>query len=163
MRKKLLSTLGVTIFVVLTLGVSNDPNSYVGKTNTLNPPPYVSTPAPIVEATVVRAPAPVRKAVGATSGGSTVGYAGMGGQCTDYIRMVAPGLAQNGNAGTWRANSSTPTIGSVMIWRPGQMGANSYFGHVALVVGIKSNGMIVVKHWNWPNQTIFPSTGNFAT
>lgn len=79
-------------------------------------------------------------------------------QCTWYVSKtlswVPGGL---GNAGDWITNapkqglqtSSTPQIGSVIVWRPNQGGATGA-GHVAVVTGFQpGNGLPIVSEMNW--------------
>lgn len=68
------------------------------------------------------------------------------GQCTWYV-YDQTGRGQNGNAGSWRGNSSTPRVGGIMIWRPGQGGASGA-GHVGIVIGISGN-TVRIRHMNW--------------
>jgi surface antigen len=85
------------------------------------------------------------------------------GQCTWYV-YDATGRGQNGNAGSWRATSSTPGVGKIMIWRPGEQGASGA-GHVGVVVGVSGN-TVTIRHMNWNGFGVvstgtFQSTGKF--
>lgn len=102
-------------------------------------------------------------------GGAVSGFSGGNnrypfGQCTWYV-FSATGRGQNGNAGSWRATSSTPGVGKIMIWRPGQGGASGA-GHVGVVIGVSGN-MVTIRHMNWGGgfgqvtTGTFPSTGAF--
>lgn len=82
------------------------------------------------------------------------------GQCTWYV-YSATGRGQNGNAGTWRPTSSTPGVGKIMIWRPGQGGASGA-GHVGVVIGVSGN-MVTIRHMNWGGAFGQVTTGNFPS
>ncbi len=86
----------------------------------------------------------------ASSGGSVSGVRGNNpypyGQCTWYVYNQT-GRGQMGNAGSWQATSSTPAVGKLMIWRPGQMGATGA-GHVGVVIAV-SGGSVTVREMNW--------------
>lgn len=114
------------------------------------PPPPAPAPQPVV-AKPVAAP---------TYSGLTgsMGWIAPGNNCVTFVRLFT-GRAQNGNAGTWQATSSTPAIGKIMIFRPGQQGAGRQ-GHVGVVVGIGGN-TIYLAHANFPGRTAFVSTGMF--
>lgn len=111
----------------------------------------------------------------AASGGSTGSSSGEGGsfspigggnnpypfgQCTWYV-YSATGRGQNGNAGTWGAASSTPGVGKIMIWRPGEQGA-SYAGHVGVVIGV-SGSNVTIRHMNWGGAFGQVTTGTFQS
>ena len=81
------------------------------------------------------------------------------GQCTWYV-YDQTGRGQNGNAGTWRATSSTPGVGKIMIWGAGEQGAGSA-GHVGVVIGV-SGGNVTIRHMNWNGWGVV-STGNFRS
>lgn len=91
--------------------------------------------------------------------GGGAGYIIAGSNCVECVRRLT-GRSQNGNAGTWRASTSTPYVGAIMIFYGGEQGASS-LGHVAVVVGINGDGTINVAHCNWQGQTRFRSTGKF--
>lgn len=73
------------------------------------------------------------------------------GECTSYAawkrasmgRPVPRGL---GNANTWTsaANSSSPSVGAVAVFP--YLG---YYGHVAIVDAVYSNGSILISEYNW--------------
>lgn len=106
---------------------------------------------------------------GATSapsgGGGSVAPIGGGnnpypyGQCTWYVYSVT-GRGQNGNAGTWGATSSTPAVGKIMIWAPGEQGAAGA-GHVGVVIGV-SGSNVTVRHMNWNGWAVV-STGTYRS
>lgn len=81
------------------------------------------------------------------------------GQCTWYV-YDQTGRGQNGNAGTWSPTSSTPAVGKIMIWRPGEQGARSA-GHVGVVVAVSGNN-VTVRHMNWDGFGVV-STGTFRS
>ena len=104
-----------------------------------------------------------------SSGGSVSSISGHGGnpypygQCTWYVYSVT-GRGQNGNAGTWGSTSSTPGVGKIMIWYPGEQGASGA-GHVGVVVGVSGN-TVTIRHMNWHGVGVvstetFRSTGKF--
>lgn len=139
---------------MLVLGAApTDTPKFVARAETLSPAPIESVkPEPIVKTVSVQdAPKLVT--------GGTPGYVGGGNNCVTFVCSISS-LCQQGNAGTWGANSSVPSIGAVMIFRPGQQGAGSA-GHVGIVTGINPDGSINLAHANWPGQTVFSSTGNF--
>lgn len=147
--------LGIALLSPLMMGASpNHQPEFVAYAETLSPAPISPPKTEPVVKTVTAEEAP--KLV---TGGSP-GYVGGGGNCVSFVCSLAPGLCQQGNAGTWRANSSVPSIGAVMIFRPGQQGASGA-GHVGIVTGINPNGTINLAHANWAGQTTFSSTGNF--
>ena len=161
----------VIVAAALTLGtaggnVQSANNKLIATTPTLVPRPYIAT-APTTPVIVQTAPTPTQTAKtpqrpsdGPTGiSGSLVGAILPGNNCVACVRAMT-GRSQNGNAGTWRASHSTPRVGDIMIWRPGQQGAGSA-GHVGVVVGIKGN-KVIVRHCNWGGgQTEFYSTGLF--
>ncbi|MDP9211683.1 MAG: CHAP domain-containing protein [bacterium] len=81
------------------------------------------------------------------------------GQCTWYVYSQT-GRGQNGNAGTWGAGSSTPGVGKIMIWSPGEQGAGGA-GHVGLVIGVSGNN-VTIRHMNWNGPGVV-STGTFRS
>ncbi|MDP4000052.1 MAG: CHAP domain-containing protein [bacterium] len=82
------------------------------------------------------------------------------GQCTWYVYSVT-GRGQNGNAGTWAPSSSTPGVGKIMIWYPGEQGASGA-GHVGVVIGVKGN-RVQIRHMNWTGGPGVVSTGWFSS
>lgn len=83
------------------------------------------------------------------------------GQCTWYVyhRMAQFGksIAGNmGNAGEWTSTArakgyrvtSQPTKHSAVVFHPGQLGANNYYGHVAFVEQVRDDGSIIISESN---------------
>ncbi|UXR69476.1 amidase domain-containing protein [Staphylococcus sp. IVB6246] len=83
------------------------------------------------------------------------------GQCTWYVyhRMAQFGKSISGtmgNGGEWtnsaHANgykvTNQPTKHSAVVFGPGQLGADSYYGHVAFVEDVRSDGSIVISESN---------------
>ncbi|MCS4487121.1 glucosaminidase domain-containing protein [Staphylococcus americanisciuri] len=83
------------------------------------------------------------------------------GQCTWYVyhRMAQFGksIAGNmGNAAEWTGSAyqkgykvtGHPTKHSAVVFQPGQLGADSYYGHVAFVEQVRSDGSIVISESN---------------
>ncbi|WP_142381192.1 amidase domain-containing protein [Staphylococcus rostri] len=83
------------------------------------------------------------------------------GQCTWYVyhRMAQFGksIAGNmGNAAEWTSSAhqkgykvtDRPTKHSAVVFQPGQLGADSYYGHVAFVEQVHSDGSIVISESN---------------
>lgn len=134
-------------------------SKYVATTNTLKPQilPQNTPPAAVVQEVKKSYPT-TTKASYAAPGGSS-GYVMAGNNCVACVKAKT-GRGQNGNAGTWTPSHSTPQIGDIMIWRPGQMGAGSA-GHVGVVTGVNPDGTVNIAHCNWPGQTRFASTGLF--
>lgn len=158
MNKLLIS---IALLSPLLVGATpNDPPKFVARAATLNPAPVQATPVePVVK--VDSAPTPINASTAVSapptvSGGA--GYIMSGSNCVACVRAMT-GRGQNGNAGSWRASSSVPYIGAIMIFYPGEQGASGA-GHVGVVVGIHG-GMISLAHCNFPGQTEFYSTGKF--
>lgn len=131
--------------------------------STLKPLPVSSQVAPVVQERVVRVSAPIQptKPVAAVSAAPSVsGNIYPYGQCTWYAFSVT-GRGQNGNAGTWRPSSSTPAVGKIMIWRPGQQGASGA-GHVGVVIAVNGNS-ITIRHMNWGGGFGQVTTGTFQS
>lgn len=110
------------------------------------PPPVRPTAVP------VRAPVPVaRPALHVSSLGRS---AFPWGQCTWWVATQLP-VTWSGNASSWawgaRAAgwwiSSSPSVGSIAIYRPGMAGAG-WMGHVAVVVAV-SRGSYTVSEMNY--------------
>lgn len=83
------------------------------------------------------------------------------GQCTywaDYLyhQMTGFWVPWSGNAWQWSYGaassgwivSSTPHVPSIIVLQGGVQGAGGY-GHVAVVVGINSDGSVHTSNWNW--------------
>lgn len=66
------------------------------------------------------------------------------GWCTYYAQLSRPDKSFRGDAAQWMAfaNGSTPRVGAVAVSTTG------YYGHVAIVIGIKGD-QIKVRHMNW--------------
>lgn len=107
-----------------------------------------ASPSPSTSPNVASSPRPAARpsAPAMASASSVRGNVYPYGQCTWYVYSVT-GRGQSGNAGTWRATSSTPAVGKIMISRPGQMGAGGA-GHVSLVIGVNGNS-VTVREMNW--------------
>ncbi len=124
--------------------------------------------AEVTPATQAAAPSSAPSPGSGSGGGSVSGYSGGNnpypyGQCTWYA-YNATGRGQNGNAGTWRPTSSTPGVGKIMIWSPGEQGASGA-GHVGVVIGVSGN-TVTIRHMNWRGVGVvsvetFRSTGKF--
>lgn len=131
----------------------------IAKAQTLNPAPIPpEKPTAIVyEETLPQAQNTPQTTAQAASGG-TSGRILRGNNCVACVKAMT-GRGQNGNAGQWRASSSTPWIGAIMIFYAGEQGASGA-GHVGVVTGIHGN-QIELAHCNWQGQTTFYSTGKF--
>lgn len=159
---------GLLLAVALLSGAAQPTPKFKAYAKSLNPAETFSEPTvkPLVVQKVVKVQStqeiPHASPVPSQAGtGDLVGSSCMGMQCTAFVCMVAPSHCQQGVAGSWVSKSSTPTVGSVMIFAPGEQGAGSV-GHVGLVSGIRPDGMIVLRHCNWSGgQTVFASTGKF--
>lgn len=167
-RKTLKSIVGsatVLVVSVLTLGVSYPEPKFLAVANDLAPPPVTAVkPSPVViQRTVqveqseapVASPAPVQD----VQVGGGAGYIMPGNNCVACV-MALTGRAQSGNAGSHVPAFSTPRVGAIMIWYPGEQGASGA-GHVGVVVSVNSDGSVEIAHCNWPSQTTFASTGKF--
>ena len=101
----------------------------------------------------------------------TSGYDGFTyGQCTYYADFRYHQLTGNwvpwgGNAWEWAAGarasgwnvSSIPHVPSIIVLQPGVQGAG-YFGHVAVVERINTDGTVYTTSWNW-----YANGGGWAT
>ncbi|MDY3697227.1 MAG: CHAP domain-containing protein, partial [Staphylococcus hyicus] len=83
------------------------------------------------------------------------------GQCTWYVynRMAQFGLhigSHLGDAHDWDQHAandgysvrSIPSEHSAVVFEPGQLGADAYYGHVAFVEKVNSDGSIVISESN---------------
>lgn len=80
------------------------------------------------------------------------------GQCTWYVynRAMELGIqfdAYMGNGGDWQHKpgfdiSSTPQVGAAVSFAPGQAGASSEYGHVAIVEAVAEDGSILISESN---------------
>ena len=92
------------------------------------------------------------------------------GNCTYYVAKIANWIpAGLGNAGDWLANarrqglqtSSTPSVGSVVVYAPGS--DYSQFGHVAYVTGVHPGGSFDVTEMNFRGLNVVDTrTSNLA-
>lgn len=119
--------------------------------------------ASVAAPTAPAAPASGKPAAGPSPVNGRGGNPYPWGQCTWYV-YDQTGRGQNGNAGTWSPTSSTPAVGKIMIWRPGEQGAAGA-GHVGVVVAVSGNN-VTVRHMNWRGLGVvstetFRSTGKF--
>ena len=66
------------------------------------------------------------------------------GWCTYYAQLSRPDKNFMGDAAAWMvyANGSKPRVGAVAVSTVG------YYGHVAIVIGVKGN-QVKVRHMNW--------------
>jgi len=143
--------------IILVLGAAPPDKKLVARADSLSPPQIPSQPPEsVVKTEVVNEPQKPAQSVSQPQGGG--GYVMPGSNCVTCVKALT-GRGQNGNAGTWKATSSVPSIGAIMIFRPGQQGAGSA-GHVGVVTGINGNKISLV-HCNFPNKTEFYSTGLF--
>ena len=83
-----------------------------------------------------------------SSGNNTLGWAW--GQCTAYVAYAAPWVNGNvhGNADEWLTTttlpiSDIPAVGDVVVFGPGQSGADAVAGHVAVVVAVGNTGFTI--------------------
>lgn len=83
------------------------------------------------------------------------------GQCTwwAYERRHQLGLpvgSHFGNAGMWASSAASlgyvvdhvPSVGAVVVFAPGQAGADGYYGHVAVVEQVHDDGSITISESN---------------
>lgn len=95
-----------------------------------------------------------------TASGDT-GNAYPWGQCTwwAYIRrhqLDLPVGSFFGNGWQWASSAAslgytvdnTPTVGAVIVFSPGQAGANAYYGHVGIVEQVHDDGSITISESN---------------
>lgn len=156
---------GVALVMLLTLGATpgTTHKGLYAQAGSLKPAALAVPERPVIVQTT-QTPQSPKAVVTPRSAPLTANAVGLGSivpgfNCVACVKAMT-GRSQNGNAGTWKASSSTPSIGAIMIWRPGQQGAGSA-GHVGVVVGIHGN-KVSVKHCNWGGgQTEFYSTGLF--
>lgn len=87
------------------------------------------------------------------------------GQCTwwAYKRRSELGLptgSRFGNAKDWTVNATklgywvdgTPRVGDVIVFQPGQLGADATYGHVGVVEKVHDNGSITISESNVQGQ-----------
>lgn len=83
------------------------------------------------------------------------------GQCTwwAYVRRHQLGLPVGsyfGNGGVWAASAARlgytvthgPTVGAIIVFQPGQAGADLTYGHVAIVEQVHADGSITISESN---------------
>lgn len=80
------------------------------------------------------------------------------GQCTWYVYNRAKELGYQfdpymGNGGNWKYKpgydvSNTPKVGSAICFSPGEEGADSLYGHIAIVEEIRKDGSILISESN---------------
>lgn len=83
------------------------------------------------------------------------------GQCTWYAyerrtQLNLPASTSFGNAGQWAYNATaqgyivtnTPTEGAIIVFSPGQYGADGYYGHVGIVETVNDDGSILISESN---------------
>lgn len=94
-------------------------------------------------------------------------YSGTGnrffyGQCTywasmRYHQLTGKWVPWLGNAYQWTYGasssgwivSSVPKVPSIIVLAPGVQGSSPYYGHVAIVEKINSDGSVLTSNWNW--------------
>lgn len=88
------------------------------------------------------------------------GFIMSGNNCVACVHQMT-GRRQNGDAGRWRPSHSSPRVGDIMIFWPGEQGASGA-GHVGVVKGVNADGTVSIAHCAWyGGQTTFYSTGKF--
>lgn len=83
------------------------------------------------------------------------------GQCTWWAyerrhQLGLPVASYFGNGWMWKSRaimwgysvSNTPTPGAIVVFAPGQAGAHSYYGHVAIVESVQPDGSIIISEMN---------------
>jgi surface antigen len=80
------------------------------------------------------------------------------GQCTWYVKSQLSWVGNWwGNAADWTSSaraaghsvSATPTVGAVAYFAPGVQGADSTYGHVAVVDSVNANGTVNISEANY--------------
>lgn len=141
-------TLGILAIAVLTLGSLKPDPQFVATAQSLHPvaPEPVETVKPVTYVKKEQADAPAPSQAPAVQNALTYaqGQGWSAEQCTEYVCRVT-GICQNGNAGSWAANSSTG--GRVMIMPAGFGGAGGA-GHVGQVVRVDGN-RVLIRDANW--------------
>lgn len=61
----------------------------------------------------------------------------------------------------WRVSAS-PTVGSILVLQPGVQGANTAYGHVAIVEQVLSNGHVVASSLSWNGAPTVVTNWEFA-
>ncbi|RSX49757.1 CHAP domain-containing protein [Bifidobacterium castoris] len=83
------------------------------------------------------------------------------GQCTWWAyerrhQLGLPAGSHFGNAASWAASAAalgytvdtTPTVGAIVVFQPGQAGAHPVYGHVAVVEQIHDDGSVTISESN---------------
>lgn len=102
------------------------------------------------------------------------------GQCTWWAyerrhQLGLPAGSHFGNAAQWAASATalgytvdtTPTVGAIVVFQPGQAGAHPLYGHVAVVEQVHDDGSVTISESNVQgvgvisNRTL-PDAGRFA-
>lgn len=115
----------------------------------------VQAQPPVAQATPTVVASPTAAPVAVASSSAKVTYSASNtypaGQCTWGVKALAPWVGNYwGNAGQWLGSArsagystgTTPQVGSVAVW------TNSYYGHVAVVTAVHSDGTIEVMECN---------------
>lgn len=90
-------------------------------------------------------------------------FASFVGQCVGWVETVLPwvptgpayaaGYTQKlPSVGATRINAAQASAGDVVVWQPGQGGASSPAGHIAVVTGTDGIGGLNVSQANWGNN-----------
>lgn len=115
----------------------------------------VQAQPPVAQVTPTVVTSPTAAPVAVASSSAKVTYSASNtypaGQCTWGVKALAPWVGNYwGNAGQWLGSArsagystgTTPQVGSVAVW------TNSYYGHVAVVTAVHSDGTIEVMECN---------------
>ena len=122
-----------------------DANKEVEDPNLIQPGDKLRIPRPdeqLAARPLPTSPAPAEQSAAPTQQSELIGsygYSLAGGNCVDTARRY--GKNQPGNPISWVPTTQTPAIGEAALF---------YFNHVAIVVGIHSDGSIEVIHENCP-------------
>lgn len=161
---QLVLAIGVLLAAFLALGSSHSEPQFKAYATSLKPQVVEPSQKPLkpviiskVEKVATLPPDAPRPSTEAQTGG--LGYIMPGSNCVACANALT-GRAQNGNAGSHIPTHSTPKVGDIMIWFPGEQGAGAA-GHVGVVVGVQGS-TVQIAHCNWGGgQTSFASTGKF--
>lgn len=89
------------------------------------------------------------------------------GQCTWFVKNAAPWAGNYwGNATNWAASaaaagfsvSGTPQVGSIAVFGAGVGGADSVYGHVAMVDAVNPDGTITISEGNYAGMAYHTRT-----
>ncbi|GEA94368.1 hypothetical protein WVI01_02910 [Weissella viridescens] len=89
------------------------------------------------------------------------------GQCTWFVKNAAPWAGNYwGNATNWAASaaaagfsvSGTPQVGSIAVFGAGVGGADSVYGHVAMVDAVNPEGTITISEGNYAGMAYHTRT-----